>query len=353
MIQIDFSQPLPVILNLLNSYSEQWIIDITHFINQWNDKQKTIQVQTSGTTGQPKILEFEKSWMVYSAQNTLKYFGLKKGDTALLALSPKFIAGKMMLVRGIIGHLKVWICPPNDLSILRKTIDIDFCPLVPIQAEKYFSQLYKIKHLLLGGAPVSSALEIKLQNLPINVYQSFAMTETLSHFALRNITKKELSYTIFKSIIFGVNVDSCLWIKAPGLGQEFIQTTDVVELVEHGFIWKQRADFMINSGGIKYNPEVLENQCHFLYQKGWSFIISSIPDEILGNKLVLVVEKHSIQEPFNGLCKDQFDLDTYAIPKVLYIVKEIPRTPFSQKVTRLSYQNIFHENNILEIHEIL
>ena len=56
-----------------------------------------------------------------------------------------------MLVRAIIAKLKVWICPPNDLSILDNNIQIDFCPLVPLQAEKYFNQLYKIKHLLLGG----------------------------------------------------------------------------------------------------------------------------------------------------------------------------------------------------------
>ena len=97
------------------------------------------------------------------------------------------------------------------------------------------------------------------------------------------------------------------------------------------FVWKQRSDFMINSGGIKFNPETLENQCDFLNEKGWSYIISSVPDEKLGHKLVLVVEEGSISKD-DQLNKSDFNLDQYAIPKTLYVVKEIPKTSFSQKV---------------------
>lgn len=353
MIQLDFSKPLHTLIELLNSHDEKWILDIADFIKEWNKDGNQISIQTSGTTGSPKYFQVDRAWMIYSAKNTIHYFGLKPTNTALLALSPHFIAGKMMLVRSIVGQLKLWICPPNNLSILNNTIAIDFCPLVPLQAEKYLPNLGKIKHLLLGGAPVSESLEVKLRALSCEVYQSFAMTETLSHFALKNISKEEKAYKVFPTIKFGVNDEQCLWIKAPELGQEFIQTTDVVELVEGGFIWKQRADFMINSGGIKYNPEVLEKQCDFLHLRGWQFIISSVSDTKLGSKLVLVVEEKSLNGRFNGLAKHEFNLDDYAIPKRIYIVKKIPKTPFSQKVTRLDQQLIFAKANIVAEHEIL
>ncbi len=352
MIQLNFSKPIQEVLAFLNQYPEGWITDIKDFIVQWHTKDPFLVIKTSGTTGKSKEIRVQKEWMIYSASNTIQYFELKEGQSALLALSPHFIAGKMMLVRAMVAQLNLWICPPNDLSILNRDIAIDFCPLVPLQAEKYVNQLHKIRHLLLGGAPVSRPLEVKLQRLSINVYQSFAMTETLSHFAIRNISAKEQFYKVFETINFGVDSSNCLWIKAPELGQHFIQTTDVVEVVEDGFIWMQRADFIINSGGMKFNPEVLEKECEFLTRRGWEFIISSIPDVKLGRKLVLVVESSSIKE-FKELRKDAFTLEPYAIPKQIYIVKALPKTEFSQKITRLKHELIFNSENIILIEEIL
>lgn len=352
MIQLDFSQPISDVLDVLKPYKEGWITDIAEFIADWNNESILLEIKTSGTTGVSKHFQVKKEWMMYSASNTNRYFGLNQNKSALLALSPHFIAGKMMLVRAILAKMKLWICPPNDLSILNTNVDIDFCPLVPLQAEKYFQQLHKIKHLLLGGAPVSEHLENRLQTLSTQVYQSFAMTETLSHFAIKNISKKEQFYKIFKTIDFGTNEDKCLWIKVPQLGQDFIQTTDVVDLVEGGFIWKQRADFMINSGGIKFNPEALEKQCDFLTQRGWQFIFSSVPDRQLGHKLVLVVEASSIGKEFHTLRKSEFKLDAYAIPKQIYIVNKLPKTEFSQKITRLKHELIFRPENIIAVSEI-
>ncbi len=353
MIQLDFSKPLTEIIQHLQAQHKSWVLDILNFVEQWNNESESLEVQTSGTTGKAKHILVQKDWMRYSASNTISYFGLTQGQTALLALSPHFIAGKMMLVRAIEAKLKLWICPPNDISILNNPIQIDFCPLVPLQAEKYLNQLHKITLLLLGGAPVSEALEHKLQKLPIQVYQSFAMTETLSHFAIRNISNQDLFYTIFETINFGVNEHECLWIEAPKLGQEFIQTTDVVELVDRGFIWKQRSDFVINSGGIKFNPEVLEKKCDFLAKRGWNFIFSARPDLKLGHKLVLVVEQSSIDHVSKQLQKVDFNLEYYSIPKQLYLVQKLPRTSFSQKVRRLEYELIFEDKNVISVYDIL
>lgn len=352
MIQLDFSKPFRSQLALLNT-NEIWMAFISDFIIEWNNKSDVVNIKTSGTTGAPKVITVKKDWMRFSANNTLKYFNLSKGNTALLALSSEFIGGKMMLVRAMVGQLKLWICPPSDLSILESNISLDFCPLVPIQAQKYNKQLYKIQHVLLGGAPVSLELEHQLQKLKCQVYQSFAMTETLSHIALRNLSKKETNYTVFKSIDIGVNTQGCLWIKAPQLGQDFIQTTDIVNINENTFTWKGRLDFIINSGGIKYNPEALEKSCAFLNNLGYEFIFSSIKDPYLGEKIVLVVEKEiDNNKPNLKLKKSSFKIDKYAIPKLVYFVKKLPRTQHSKKIKRLDKLAMFSSLNIIEIQEI-
>ena len=69
------------------------------------------------------------------------------------------------------------------------------------------------------------------------------MTETLSHFAIRNISKGEVFYKVFNTIEFGINEEGCLWIKAPQLGQPFIQTSDVVDLVKDGFCLETKVRF--------------------------------------------------------------------------------------------------------------
>ncbi|WP_332912306.1 hypothetical protein [Algoriphagus boritolerans] len=44
-------------------------------------------------------------------------------------------------------------------------------------------------------------------------------------------------------------------------GPEQIQTNDLVELTsETSFKWQGRVDFVINSGGVKFHPELLEKQ---------------------------------------------------------------------------------------------
>lgn len=326
-----------------------WVKHIVEFIEQWQNESDSITISTSGTTGVPKVYTVKKDWMRFSAQNTLSFFNLKPEDKVLLALSAEFIGGKMMLVRALEGGLKLWLCPPNDLSILNQDVHFKFCPLVPLQAEKYIHQLHKIDQILLGGGPVNENLEERLIDLPSQFYQSFAMAETLSHFAIRNISKKESEFKVFSNIQIGVNENNCLWIKGPQLGQPFLQTNDVVELLsDQRFIWKGRFDFIINSGGIKYNPEILEEGCRFLLNRNIPFFISSQSDSKLGEQIVLIIEESSshILDDLT-IQKQDFNLNTYAIPKKWILVKRIPRTEASNKIRRLVKEELFHSDNIL------
>jgi O-succinylbenzoic acid--CoA ligase len=75
--------------------------------------------------------------------------------------------------------------------------------------------------------------------------------------------------------------DSCLNLPA-------FETNDIVEFVENGFIVLGRTDHVIISGGVKFFPEELERKLsHLILQP---FYISSFPDEVLGQKIVLIVE---------------------------------------------------------------
>ena len=47
-----------------------------------------------------------------------------------------------------------------------------------------------IKHVIIGGAPISPSLEKELETCTNAIYATFAMTETLSHIALRRLSGK-------------------------------------------------------------------------------------------------------------------------------------------------------------------
>ena len=83
--------------------------DVKRFLAEWNDEKDSVLVHTSGSTGQPKALWVEKQRMLASARITCDFLGLKEGDTALLCLSPDYIAGTMMVVRALERGLHILI----------------------------------------------------------------------------------------------------------------------------------------------------------------------------------------------------------------------------------------------------
>ena len=86
---------------------------VQQFIDQWRDGSDTIEVRTSGSTGDPKLLHVEKRRMLASARATCDFLGLKAGDTALLCMSVDYIAGKMMVVRAIERDLNLITVEPS------------------------------------------------------------------------------------------------------------------------------------------------------------------------------------------------------------------------------------------------
>jgi len=88
------------------------------------------------------------------------------------------------------------------------------------------------------------------------------------------------------------------------------------------FRWLGRADSAINSGGIKIHPEQVEKKLEGLIPA--SYFISSIPDELLENKVVLIIESDLYnQEQLMDLNARLVNLlSKYEIPKqILFLPK--------------------------------
>lgn len=315
-------------------YGEVYEQEIGSFLLDWLNTNDYIIVKTSGSTGIPKNIKIYKQHMINSAKATGKFFKVKEGTTALLCLSASYIAGKMMLVRAMTLGWRIDLVPPraNVLDTVYK--QYDFCAMVPLQLDNSINRLHLIKKLIVGGGAVSQNLRELIQGVKTKVFETYGMTETVSHIAARRINPKKKDkkdaffFKALPSITLSTDDRNCLLIKAPQLTDEIIATNDVVELKTYKkFIWKGRYDNVINSGGVKLFPEEIEVKLQLLISR--RFFIAGIPDDTLGNKLVLVVE-----QAYDKMVKDNLEeaishltvLTKFEIPKEIYFLTQFLET---------------------------
>ena len=322
---------------------------VVTFLSEWLSDSATVQVQTSGSTGVPKILEVEKSRMRSSAQMTGDFLGLREGDSALLCLPVEYISGKMMVVRALERKLKLHIESPSTRPLDHLREEIDFCAMSPLQVEHSLPRIHLIKKLIIGGAQVSESLKRKIRGntSPGNgcrIYETYGMTETLSHIALKEIFPEEEAYfTVFEGIHISQDGRGCLKISAPALQSGILQTNDLVELKSsRQFRFIGRQDHVINSGGLKIQPEQLESVVKRHLDN--EVVFAGIDDEVLGQKLMLFVEGEETASLRSGLTVALAEIhrsfSKNHLPKETVFITAFPRTP-NGKINRRELVNLF------------
>ncbi|MDC9721448.1 MAG: AMP-binding protein [Urechidicola sp.] len=339
-------------------FSESVSNSIHTFLKQFFDEADSVKLQTSGSTGTPKTIEIKKKSMVNSALATGSFFDLGKGTTVLLCMNPEFIAGKMMLVRALILGWKLDVVAPslNPFKDVKKKYD--FSAIVPLQVANSLDDLHKVKKLIIGGGVISKELENQLQELSTEFFATYGMTETVSHIAVRRITNYELRNTNYK-VLPKINISkdnrNCLVINAPLITESEIVTNDLVEIISDSeFKWLGRYDNIINSGGIKLIPEQIEGKLSKIIDQ--RFFVAGIPDELLGEKLVLLVEIQSDKGSkeqrgkvkkrkivISNAVRNLKTLDKYETPKEIYFIDKFVETA-TKKIQREKTLNIFTKN---------
>ncbi|HEX9600304.1 MAG TPA: AMP-binding protein [Mariniflexile sp.] len=275
--------------------------EVGKFLQDWLDENEFVEVNTSGSTGTPKLIRIKKQAMVTSALATGEFFDLKPSDKALHCLPTRFIAGKMMLVRAMVLGLEIDLEEPTAHPDFNNYRAYNLCAMIPLQLENILQDFNLIKTIIVGGAPVSTALKEKIQDFNSDVFETYGMTETVTHIALKKLNNlpplrrsktKRSAESYFKTlpdIIISADERGCLVIDAPKLADEKIITNDVVEIhSETEFKWLGRIDNVINSGGLKFFPEQIEAKLQNKIQA--RFFIASKPHDTLGEQLILVIE---------------------------------------------------------------
>jgi O-succinylbenzoic acid--CoA ligase len=304
---------------------------IGNFLLDWFDDKPFIELQTSGSTGNPKVYKIKKQAMLDSALATGDFFDLKPGDTMLHCLPTNYVAGKMMFVRSFILGLDMEFVNPTSDPLKNNEKYYDFSAMVPLQAKNSLDQLKagKIKKLIVGGVKVHKALEDELVKLPMEIYETYGMTETITHIAAKKIGAK--NFTVLPNVSVSINELGCLVINAKNISDELIVTNDLVNLIsDTQFSWKGRIDNVINSGGVKLLPESIEEKLSTLIPR--RYFIYGQDDETLGKKVVLYAEGESLD-----IDESVFDvLEKFEKPREIIFIPKFKETITGKILRRLS-----------------
>lgn len=312
--------------NSIMNDEDECLRELAMFLRSWLNDSEYLYLQTSGSTGDAKQIKVYKNTMLISAHKTLSFFELIPGNTALLCLSPKYIAGKMMVVRAMLGQLNLIYFGLSANPLLKLSETIDFAAMVPAQVKKAFSEsknaLNSVAKLIIGGAPVDEGLRCNILELQTQCWETFGMTETVSHIALREIcSDRNSNFKPLEGVKVSLNNKQCLVIDVPDMLDRELVTNDIAEIkTDGGFRLLGRFDNVINTGGVKVVPEQIELKLQVQIDR--KFIIVGLPDVTWGERVVLVVEGEPIE-----IDKTLFvSLNKFEKPKQVLFVKEFPMT---------------------------
>lgn len=285
------------------------------FLIDWFDDKTYIEMNTSGTTGAPKLIRVEKEAMVSSALATGDFFDLNPGNKVLHCLPVDYVAGKMMFVRSFILGLDMDFVEPNSHPLEYNDVKYDFAAMVPLQAKNSLAKLTNIKKIIIGGVKIHKSLEQELVKLPNEIYETYGMTETITHIAAKRVGER--AFTVLPNVTVSSNENNCLVVHAKKINPEPIVTNDIVEIVsDTQFVWLGRFDNVINSGGIKLIPEKIEEKLSTHIPR--RYFVYGQADDVLGEKVVLYVEGEPIaidEEVFSVLDKYEKPKNIVFIPK--------------------------------------
>lgn len=319
----------------------------------WNDDSDTVRCQTSGSTGKPKEISLTKEFMRQSARRSNEFFGISGASRLHTCLDFKYIASMMMVVRADEASCVLTSEEPSSkpLKDVSKDEPIDLLSVVPAQMEWILDcgeRWRGLRHILIGGSAIPPMMKRRIALSGYDAWESYGMTETASHIALRKVGEEDIPFATLTGITVGISEEGCLVVNMPD-GLQL--TTNDIAVVDspNEFRILGRADNCVISGGIKIMPEELERKLGPFI--AFDYCISSVPDKKWGEKLVLVVETpedaidYDLLKEAVGVRLRQYrkilDLGVKS-PKDVFCLQAFPRTS-NGKIDRRGVKKLLHQ----------
>jgi O-succinylbenzoic acid--CoA ligase len=268
---------------------------------------ESFDLRSSGSTGDPKSIEISRDLINWSVEQTVHALSLKD-EEVLCALPVNKTGGFMQLIRALSEGWIIHFVTPSANPL--KAIDLDhqftltsFSPQQLAKSIKHHPEkLAKFRTVLVGGARITKKLLKKIEGFiheypGTKIYETYGMTETASHIAIRSINQKEEYLKPQLGVIISTE-DGRIRVQIPELYLD-IKTTDIGSITTSGFRVLGRADDVINNDGVKVHPVEIENKLGYILEEAGisrSSYITKKVDSVTGEMVVLVIEGEPIKD---------------------------------------------------------
>ena len=306
-------------------------------------------VFTSGSTGNPKAVAHTLQQHLCSAQGLLDVFNFEQADTWLLSLPMYHVSGLAIVHR--------WLAAGGCIKIGSGKLesDIEGCShasLVATQLHRLLQskQALTLTHVLLGGSHIPEALGLEAQQMGIETWLGYGMTEAASTVTAKPVDSSNTAGFVLdqrqlkieeQRIFIGGNtlasgyyyqgeltplVDENGWFDSKDLGEWDGEQVSIIGRADNQFI----------SGGENIHCEEIERALNQLSLINQAFIVP-IEDDEFGFRPVAIVDctdlptKEWFAEQLNGrLERFKFPVEYYRMPHQEQLGIKVSRAGLAQ-----------------------
>ncbi|HCM80161.1 MAG TPA: o-succinylbenzoate--CoA ligase, partial [Corynebacterium stationis] len=307
------------------------------------DADIALVVPTSGSTGTPKGAQLTAHNLISSADATYQYLG--GPGHWLLAMPAHHIAGLQVLIRSMVAGvepLAIDVSAGFNISEfaratreLKETGERTYTSLAPMQLAKAMDTQVGIEALqsydavLVGGAATNPQLLESAARMQINVVTTYGSSETAGGCVYDGVALPGAQVRVDEGRIYlGGPTIAHGYRNAPGheafAEPGWFQTSDGGVLENGVLTVTGRLDNIIDSGGLKLHPEVLENAMLKVTGVDQACVVG-IPHSRLGQAIVAAYTGNaSMTDILEAL--EEAHTPRWQLPKDLKQLAEMPVT---------------------------
>jgi O-succinylbenzoic acid--CoA ligase len=292
-----------------------------------------IAISTTGSSGSSKNVGISSSALLASAKASNQFLGAQLGDVWSLLLPLTHIAGINVLVRA-----RELGTEPIDLRNFEGEYPkVDFTSVVPTQLFRALNgddgllrHLQGAKAVLVGGAHLPSDLQLKAEEVGINIVTTYGMTETTGGCVYNGTPLQgvEISITPENRIAIKGAILANSYIGAESLWESqcidgWFHSTDIGKIEKGKLIVEGRSDDVIISGGENISLSAVEDALHQHFPHK-SFAAFSVNDSQWGAALHIAISGEGTlsQSEVSDYLVQEFG--NYAKPKGFLLIPELP-----------------------------
>lgn len=235
--------------------------------------QLALVIYTSGTSGRARPIEISWAAITANAFGSAVALGLDRHERWICPMPLAHVGGCMILLRSLVYGTTAVLAPPPfappTVSDVIKQERATLISVVPTMLKRLLDHdpapLRSLRCVLVGGAPLDSALIEHARSEGVAIAQTYGLTEACSQVTVSAVDNAQTAGWPINGVELKVAHDGEILVRGATLATNaqrdaagYLHTGDIGELTAEGLILKGRKTDIIISGGENVAPQEVE-----------------------------------------------------------------------------------------------